>query len=166
MRTPKHDRNWVIIGKIGRPVGLKGLMLINLFSEIPKNINNFYYFNDNLGWQAISLKLIDNKIAVENILSPEQARAWTNKYIAIKRTDLPELSEKEYYLHDLIEMQVKNQQGFDFGIVTEITDFGAQPNLICQKNKQSYIIPMLESTIIHKDFHANIITVAWDEKID
>lgn len=169
MKPPKHNPDWVIIGKIGRAIGLDGLLAFNSFSEIP-NTKSFFIFDDrNNAWNEIDLTIIfgnKDKIKITNINNPEQARVYVNKYIAIKRSDLPELEPGEFYWHDLISMQVINQNNELIGHVEEIKDFGSQPNLIVIGNKKQTIIPMLDDVIISTNYSDNIIKVNWDLELD
>lgn len=169
MNPPKHNADWVIIGKIGRAIGLDGLLAFNSFSEIP-NTNSFFIYDErNNAWNQIDLTITfgnKDKIKITNINNPEQARVYVNKYIAIKRSDLPELEPGEFYWHDLIAMQVINQNNEPLGHVEEIKDFGSQPNLIVATEKKQTIIPMLDDVIISINYSDNIINVNWDLDLD
>ena len=164
MSTPSHNPDWVIIAKIGKTTGLDGSLFLNLFSDIPENISEFFVYGTD--WQPIDVVITGSqraKIQVQNFDSKESARVWTNKYIAIKRSALPKPNADEYYWHDLIGMQVINSKRKILGTVEDIKDFGAQANLMVKKNnQQSEIIPLLKDFIIEKDFSKRIIIVNWD----
>ena len=163
MPTPSHNPDWVIIAKIGKTTGLDGTLYLNLYSEIPTNISELFVYGSD--WQPIDAVITGSqraKIKIKNFNSKESARVWTNKYIAIKRSALPEPQADEYYWHDLIGMQVINSKQKKLGTVESVKDFGAQPNLIVKNNQKSEIIPLLKDFIIEKDFSKRIIVVDWD----
>lgn len=160
MQTPKHNPKWVIIGRIGRTHGVKGDLLLNIYSDSIKEFAHFYIFDDE--WQKLELEHISNsKIKIKNIDSPENAKLFTNKYLAVPRKHLPKLNTDEFYWHDLIGMKVINQDNHLLGTVQEISDYGAHPNIIIYGERQ-YIIPMTNEIIISKDFNAGSISVIWD----
>ena len=160
---PKHDPNWVIIAKIGRSFGLTGHLKLNVFSEIPESVDNFFVFIDQ--WQILEAEFVwgsNPLIKIPEYNSPEAARYWTNKFLAIPRSALPELNENEYYWHDLIGLKVINKNKENLGIVSRVESFGAQPNIIIKNNNTETIIPILDDIIITKDFSNKLITVDWD----
>lgn len=162
LKTPKHNPSWVIIGKIGRPIGLEGNLSFHTYSNVP-DVDDFYIFEEE--WEKIDIKFIPgNKplIKAKDVLTPEATRKLVNKFISVKRSDLPDLPEDEFYWHDLIQLSVYNQNNEYLGIVTEVKDFGAQANLIVEINKQINIIPLLKGIIIKTDVTNKKIIVDWD----
>lgn len=160
---PQHDPNWVIIGKLGRTIGLKGNLSFHLYSEIPDTIINFYFYDDDWKKLDLSINFEQKPLAkVNGVNEPNTAKFFTNKYIAIKRSDLPELATGEFYWHDLIEMKVINQNNKCLGKISEIQDFGAHPNMIIKSSKNTIILPLIDEVIEKKDFENKTIYVIWD----
>lgn len=164
MQAPKHDPNWVIIGRVGRTYGLHGKLVFHLFGDPLPDIDNYYIYSNKWSLAELSIEFSTKpKIKFTNYNSPEEAKIFTNKYIAVARNDLPQLCDNEFYWHDLIGMKVVNNNLEELGIVDSINNHGAQPNLVI-KNEKIYLIPMIDQVVINKDFTNRIITVDWDLK--
>lgn len=159
----------IIVGRFGRPHGIKGFITVHSFTEPRDNILRYtdWHAYINRQWQPLKLlrvEINDKSILalVEGYKEREQAAALTNVEIAVDRAQLPSLEEGEYYWHDLIGMQVVNQQGLLLGTVVEIMPTGANDVLVVEGNKR-YLVPYLLDKFI-SDINTNqrTITVDWD----
>ena len=162
--------DWVIIGRFGRPHGLKGFVAVNSFTDPHDNILRYTDWHGliNQKWQPLTLGNIEinNKsilAKVEGYSAREQVAALTNIDIAIKRQQLPELKTNEFYWHQLLDMQVVNVRGVDLGQLVEIMSTGSNDVLVVM-GKKRHLIPYLpEVVVINIDEDKKIITVDWDE---
>ena len=159
----------IIIGRFGRPHGIKGLVTVISFAEPRENILRYmpWYISTNQEWQPIKLLHVEvnNKsilAQVDGYHEREQVARLTNIDIAVAREQLPELQPGEYYWHQLMGMSVINQQGLVLGTVTEIMPTGANDVLVVVGDKR-YLIPyLIGSFIIQVDANQRQITVDWD----
>lgn len=161
--------DWVVIGRFGRPHGLKGFVSVHSFTYPRENIlgyQNWYAFINNQ-WQALTLLQIEARsktliVQVQGFSDRDTAAELTNVDIAIRNEDLPVLGPDEYYWHDLIGMTVINQKGQLFGKVLEVIATGSNDVLVIEGEKR-YLIPYLPGQFIleiNKDLGQ--ITVDWD----
>ncbi len=162
--------DWVIIGRFGRPHGIKGFVSIVSFTEPRENIINYanwHFFDNHNQWQAItSLKTeINNKFIlakIEGYDTREQVGSLTNRNIAINRAQLKKLAPNEYYWHQLIGMTVVNQADEPIGIVGDIMATGSNDVLIVTGNRRVLIPFLLGDVILAVDELRRVITVEWD----
>lgn len=163
------DSAWVVIGRFGRPHGIKGLVTVHSFTEPRDNIFRYHDWHIfiNQAWQPIKLLHLDmnNKsilAQVDGYQEREDVARLTNIDIAINRNQLPELKQGEYYWHQLVGMQVVNQEGVAMGTVVEIMPTGANDVLVVMGEKR-HLIPYLQGRhVLHVDDTHRIITVDWD----
>lgn len=164
-----NSTDWVVIGRFGRPHGIKGFVTINSFTDPRENILQYHDWHVYLAkqWQPLKLFNIESNVKlilaqVEGYQTREQVATLTNADIAVNRSQLPSLTPGEYYWHELIGMQVVNNQGYVFGKVTEIMPTGANDVLVVEGEKR-YLIPYLPGQFI-VDINADkqIITADWD----
>jgi 16S rRNA processing protein RimM len=88
--------------------------------------------------------------------------ALVSSEIAIDRGQLPVAKEGEFYWHDLINMQVINQQDEMLGVVTELLETGANDVLVVEADKQRYLIPYVRDVYIKDvDIELGVIRVDW-----
>ena len=161
--------NWIVVGRFGRPHGIKGFVTVHSFTDPADNILRYtdwhVYLNNQ--WQAVKLLCVEvnNKTIIAQIEGyPERevVSRLTNAEIAVQKNQLPELDPGEYYWHQLVGMNVINQKGESFGKVIELMPTGANDVLVVQGEKK-HLIPYLPGLyVINIDDSQKIITVEWD----
>lgn len=164
----KHE-DWIIIGRFGRPHGIKGLVTVHSFTDPRDNILSYSDWHAflNANWQPVKLLSahVHNKTIVaqiEGFPERESVALLTNIEIAINKNQLPPLESGEYYWHQLIGMTVINQQGQLFGKVSEVMPTGSNDVLVVQGEKKHLIPYLLDQFIININDNTQTITVDWD----
>ena len=161
--------DWVVIGKFGRPHGIKGLISVISFTDPRENILNYSGWHAYINKQWQPLKMLDltsnskNIIAkVEGYIEREDLAYLTNIEIGIKSEQLPVLDDGEFYWNQLIGMEVVTVEGVLLGQVTELLSTGANDVLVIAGEKR-HLIPYLPGkSIIKVNDSQRIITVDWD----
>lgn len=164
-----NDSDWVVIGRFGKPHGIKGLITVVSFTEPRDNILHYTDWHARISnkWQPLTLLHIEmnNKFIltqVEGYREREDVGRLTNTDIAVKREQLPTLQQGDYYWHQLLGMQVVNQQGALLGKVTEMLPTGANDVLVVM-GEQRHLIPYLPGlTVTEVNEGQRVITVDWD----
>jgi len=99
---------------------------------------------------------------LEGVEDRDQARALLDADIAIERSQLVDASPGEYYWHDLIGLDVCNQQNEILGQVKELLETGANDVLVVE-GKHRILIPFInECYVLEIDLENSIIRVDWD----
>lgn len=164
-----NQDNWLIIGRFGKPHGIKGFVTVHSFTEPRDNIlkyTNWHAFINNK-WQAIKLLCAEVQskaiiAQIEGYPERETVAGLTNIEIAVQQEQLEELKPGEYYWHQLIGMNVINTQGQSFGKVVEIIPTGSNDVLVAQGEKR-HLIPYLPGQfVLDVDTTKQLITVDWD----
>ena len=163
------QESWIVIGRFGRPHGIKGFVTVHSFTEPRDNILRYtdWHAFINHEWQPIKLLSVEvqNKsivALVEGYPERELVARLTNIEIAVQRTQLEELEPGEYYWHQLVGMKVINLKGESFGEVTEILPTGANDVLVV-KGEKRHLIPYLPGQfVLDVNISQRLITVDWD----
>lgn len=164
-----NQEHWVIIGRFGRPHGIKGFVTVHSFTEPRDNILRYtdWHAYVNKQWQPIKLLCVETHdkgivAQVEGYPEREAVARLTNSDIAVHKDQLAKLEPGEYYWHQLIGMSVVNDQGQSFGKVIEVIPTGANDVLVVQGEKR-YLIPYLPGQfILDINDSQQLITVDWD----
>lgn len=159
----------MVIGRFGRPHGIKGFVTVHSFTEPRENILAYSRWHALIQKQRQPLKLLHIEVQVKSIIARvegyderELAAKLTNVDILVPATELPVLPSGEYYWHQLVGMRVINEQGKIFGEVSEVMSTGSNDVLVVQGDKR-YLIPYLrDHFILDIDDNQKIITVDWD----
>jgi len=165
-----NEPEWVTLGRMGRPQGLKGLIRVISFTEPEFAILDYlpWHIQTKDQWlplDVVSFKLQNQKILVNvtGLTDRDHIAELTNCNVGIIQDQLPALSSGEYYWHELTHMQVVNKSGAELGRVAQILSTGSNDVLIVQ-GKKRYLIPYIQEIyIVSVNPVQRQITVDWDE---
>ncbi len=152
-----NQANWIVIGRFGRPHGIKGFLTVHSFTEPRDNIlryTNWHAFLTNQ-WKPITLLCVETHskaiiAKVEGYPDRELVTQLTNVEIAVQKSQLAQLDAGEYYWHQLV------------GTVVEILPTGANDVLIVQGEKKHFIPYLPGQFVIDIDNSQQVITVDWE----
>lgn len=138
MKTPspsEHESNAiVVIGKLGRPYGVRGWLALQSFTDPAGNILTYQPWCIQSGQNSDWVKVADFQAKPHNdgfiaqingIEDRDEAAGLTGSFIGVSRQAIDALEEDEYLWHDLIGCNVTNLQGVEVGIVRELMETGA-----------------------------------------
>ncbi len=143
--------NKIDVGKVVNVRGIRGELKIlphtnveNLFSAIKK-----IYIGDEL-FKIIQVKSIKNcvGITVEGIDTPEKAREYVHKTVFAEEMDMPAVGENEYYIKDIIGINVYDTEDNLLGTLSEVYFTGANDvyEILCENGKKA-LIPAVKEFI-------------------
>jgi 16S rRNA processing protein RimM len=165
----KSSDEFVVVGKIGAPYGIKGWVKIHSFTEWTTDIFDYvpWYLEEAGYWKAF--EIVNGKehgkaliVKLAGFDTPEQVRVLTGKKIAINRTQLPPLKKNEYYWRDLIGLTVINQHGAVLGTISHLLETGSNDVLVV-KNDKEHAIPYLPgSVVVSVDLVNREMRVIWE----
>jgi len=165
----QNAKSIVIIGCFGRPVGVRGFLKLNSYTDPKENIFQFlpWQVKKNNAWQEAQIENFnDERVKIAGINDRELAATFTNCLIGVARSKLPSLPKHEYYWVDLIGLKVINKENVNFGTVSQVFATGANDILVVDNNsgtkKQQRLIPYLKHVILSVDLAKKLITVDWD----
>ncbi|MDP3705585.1 MAG: ribosome maturation factor RimM [Legionellaceae bacterium] len=164
-----NDNSWIVIGRFGRPQGLKGFIRVISFTEPQQNIVSYtpWYIKLDGAWQPVKLLEIEKHskfilVQVDGYQQREQVSLLTNIDIVVQRAKLPSLPPGDYYWHELTGMKVVNKEGLLLGDVTDIVATGSNDVLVVVGEKRHLIPYLLGEYVINIDDNQRLITVDWD----
>jgi len=159
----------VIVGKFGRPQGVKGHVRVISFTEPRENILDYTDWSMKLRGMWHDIKYKDARITPQHLITRlegyttrEHVAELTNVSIAVPKTVLPKLKSGAFYWHQLVGMHVVHEQGEALGVVDSIFATGSNDVLVVLGKKRR-LIPYLMDDVIQKiDTDRGVITVCWD----
>jgi len=176
------DDEKLIVGKISGVFGVKGWVKVFSETEPRENIVSYspWLIDVNKQWQSV--KIVSGKkhgkaviAQLDGINDRDQAEALQGARIAIYSSQLPQTTDSEFYWRDLKGLRVVNPTGFDFGVVVDILETGANDVLVVHsgsadkqtdKNKSvpvEYLIPYIwQQVVLNVDLQAGLLKVDWE----
>ena len=165
----------IYLGKITGVFGIKGWLKIQSFTSPPENILNYpSWIIDNQGiedlYSVTQGRKHNNKIIVklEKIDDRTTAEFLINSKIQILRSDLPKLSNENYYWSDLEGLRVLNSEDKVIGRIESLIETGANDVMVVNTSKDERIlIPFVMHEVIKEvNIELNYVKVDWPIKSD
>jgi len=164
-RSVNTDEELVAVGRVRRPTGIKGALLVEVYSGDPNRfaVGEFVIVNDSEFEIVDTGKSGDSaKLTFASIDSIEKAQQFRDSEIFVPAEALPENPPGVYYHYELMGISVETIDGQQLGTLTEILETGSNDVFIVtpksepgSKKPTEILIPVLDGVIVtvDKDSH-------------
>ena len=165
---------YVELGKIVGVWGVKGWIKLHSYTRNRVDIaqySTWYLQEPRKKAEPVAIDVINCREQAQGIVAQldgvvdrDQAMAMSGQKIFVKKSDLPELPEGEFYWQQLIGLTVKNEAAV-IGTVQSILETGANDVLVCKNTEQGkadVLIPYTDEAVLEIDVEAGTILVDWD----
>ena len=164
----------VVVGRIGRPYGVKGWVHLQSYTEPSRNLIEYRPWlitgSSRQGWEQ--LDCVDVRDYRESfvglfadITDRSQAANLSGLNLGVPLETLPEPNSGEYYWHQLIGLPVVNEDKVMLGNVTKLMPTGANDVLVVRSETGERLIPFVASTVDSVNLDDSIL-VRWSEDWD
>ncbi|MBT3594070.1 MAG: 16S rRNA processing protein RimM [Hellea sp.] len=160
----KQDK-YICIAAVAGAFGVKGEIKLKTFTDKPESIMSYgslLSIDGEILLTPQSYKSLKGGLALmcKEIVTRDQAEALKSTKLYVKRNCLPKTEEDEFYLIDLIGMEVKTVDGKRMGSVVGTEDFGAGVLLeIKPKDSVSFYQPFTKDAVPKIDIHLKRIVI-------
>jgi 16S rRNA processing protein RimM len=108
----------------------------------------------------------DAVVRFKEIQSPEEAETLRGVYVAVLSEDRAVLPDDQFYMDDLMGLDVETLEGKKLGVIDEIMEGPANAVLVVKKDGRETLVPALKSMIRKIDLKAKQVLVDLPEEID
>ncbi len=160
----------ILLGVLGRPHGVRGLMHVLSFADPPENLAAYGPLCDERGaW--FSLRLTGGGLAEvarieagRRVLLTGRAEAerLVNTKLFLPRERLPAPEPDEFYLADLVGLEACDAAGGALGRVRAVHDYGAGASL----EIGALLVPFTRAAVPEIDLAAGRVTVVPPAELD
>lgn len=155
------------IGKIVNAVGLKGEVKVYNYSdseEVYERTPKIYAGDRLLKVENVRMQKNMVILKLSGIDDRNAAEAAKGTELFITEADLPELPEGQFYIRDLIGMEVEEQGGSFHGVVTDVLQNTAQDIFEVKRDDgKTVLIPKVDAFVQKIDGKERLITVTLIE---
>lgn len=123
--------NPILMGIIGAPHGIKGQCRVKSFAGDPEALGDYgtLYAEDGRAFDVKDIRMAKNVVVVtfEQVKDRTMAETLNGVELFIDRSQMPDdiLDEDEFYIEDLVGMDVLDDKGVRIGAVSAMHNFGA-----------------------------------------
>lgn len=161
-----------MIGKIIKPKGIKGDIVVKLLTDFPGRIkrNTILYLQENLSENSkLSIEKIVlagdiAKIKFIEVNTRNKAEELKGSFLFIPSCKSPKLSADSYWVHQIIGLDVYNKNGQYLGKIEEILRTKANDIYVVKKKvdsgkKKEYLIPAIKKVVKKIDLSSNKMVI-------
>jgi len=146
--------SYIAVGKIAQPYGLQGYVKIFAYSEIPERFFDLktVYIESDFGMRGLIVEDVQlhNQVVVlklQGIDSREMAQTLTMQEVWVPEDQKIELPEDDYFIHDLLGLQVFDVDGLFVGELVDVLQGGGNDVYQVQKGEAEILIPAVSAFI-------------------
>lgn len=156
----------VLLGEIGRPHGVRGLVRVRAFTAEPEGLVAYGPLTDESGARRFSLELLAEDLArIEGVTDRDAAARLTGTRLYVPRDALPPIEDPdEFYLSDLEGLAAFTEAGDPLGRVRAVEDHGAGAFLVLEGPPER-LIPFTRAAVPAVDLAGGRITVVLPAEI-
>jgi 16S rRNA processing protein RimM len=98
-------------------------------------------------------------LALREVQGKDAADALRGQLVCVTRADLPPLDEDEFYLVDLVGIQVNDAAGKRIGSVVEVIEYPSVNCLVVESDEGRREVPHLPRYVLSLDMSARVVVV-------
>lgn len=148
---------YIKIGQIVNTHALKGDLKVNMYTENLDDIKKYSYIyldlddkKEKFEIEKIRFSKKQVLLKLKNINHINDAEKLKDKYIYINEEQLLKnnpLQDNEYYIKDLIGLNVLDQEGINIGKITEVLELNTDVYIVKNKEGKEILIPAIKRFI-------------------
>lgn len=152
----------VLIGTIGRPHGVRGLLRVQSHATPPSAIVRYGALNDAAG-RAYRLALVSEGVMpvvrIDGVPDRDAAARLTGTKLYADRAAFAPEAEDEFYHADLIGLRAEDPSGHPLGTVTAVEDYGAGAMLSIAREGSEVLLPFTRAAVPVVDIKGGRVVV-------
>jgi 16S rRNA processing protein RimM len=167
IRANRHPTR-VLLGVIGRPHGVRGLVHVTSYTDPPEALARYSPLTDDKGrqfafrWHGENIAEL-TQLPATKIIGRTAAERLVNTRLYVTRDQLPAPSPEEFYIADLIGLTATDPDGRPLGRIIAIHDYGAGASL---ETETGLLVPFTRAAVPNIDLTTRRITITPPTPID
>ena len=166
MVGPGDWEQMVLVGRIARPHGLRGQVVVNPETDFPERRfapGSVLWIDLDDGPTAMTVRDFRLQggrpvIGLEGTSRIEDVESWGGRELRVPETTLAVLPEGVYYEHQLVGCAVETTDGHPVGTVSRVE--GGGPRLVVTGPRGDILVPLAQEICVDIDVAARRIRVA------
>ena len=163
----------VHLATIGAPFGVKGAFRLKTFTEHPKSVLSYGSLFDNTGkvytFQMLRVEEPSTLVVKESsVMDRTDAQKLRGTKLYVFKENLPSstppvdhtIQEDTFYQHELLGINVVEENGASIGEVTSVENYGASDILIIKTQNGEKQAPFIKDAVLSVDLSKGILVLA------
>lgn len=162
-----HDLEWLIVGRVIKPHGVHGEVLVEIITDFPERMKAGHRFG--LGASDGPEELLEVHtiryhkgrwlLAVKGVRDRETIESWRGRFLFLPEQTLEELPEGFYYEHHLVGLQCESVEGDPLGEVVGFDPGEGQSRLLVRREGREFLVPYVPEIVTNVDLDRGVATL-------
>lgn len=172
LQRPRPE--YLVLGEILRPHGVRGELRMRIITDFPERLQQLdvVYLASSLDSDRVRPYELESVrfhqeyalLQFKEIENRDTADLLRGQLVLIDLASAVPLDEDEYYLYEIIGLQVRTEDGQSLGHITDILETGANDVYILHSEKfGELLVPAHDETIIDINFDEEVVTMRLPE---
>ncbi len=138
----------VVVGSCGKAHGIRGEVAV--FTQMPEIFEPGIQFQSDRGTLTVAAARAHKGhliVVFEEIPDRNSAEAVRNLELRLDEADRPDLSEGEFWVSDLVGLEVRARQGGQLGIVSSVITSDLQDRLVVDTGRGQVEVPFVPELV-------------------
>jgi 16S rRNA processing protein RimM len=160
----RPEPRFLAIGRVARPFGVRGELRVDLLTDYPEQLGRLdtvYIGADARPFRVEAVRLHKDAalFRLDGVEDRDAADQLRGALVQIPREEAVPLEEGEFYEHQIVGMEVVEEDGTYLGKVTELISTGANDVLLVVGPAGELLLPVIEEVIVDIDLDADRMLV-------
>ncbi len=157
---------YLAVGRITTAHSLKGEVRVELHTDFPERFvpGMVVYIGESLAEYRVDyarphkLQLL---VKLDGVDTRNEAEALGREWLFIPETDVVDLEDDTYWVHDIIGLQVQTEEGQELGVISEVLFTGANEVYVIKAldSERELLVPAIADVVQQVDLAAKRMTV-------
>ncbi len=165
--APDPPDGWLVVAEIGPPHGLRGEVVARLSGVGPEEIREI---------EGLVLRWADGRerptrvvrarprkvgwiLEIEGVRNRTESEGCRDAVLLASRDELPAPGEDEWYVADLVGMQVETEDGERLGVLDEVLQLPANDVFVVRGKRGEILLPVTEEVVREVEVEAGRVKV-------
>ena len=157
---PAADREWLIVGRVGKPHGVHGDVLVDITTDFPERLTDGLRFGlgqaDGPTEFHETFRVRYHKgcwlLSVAGLRDRTTVETWRGRFLFLPALALEELPEGYYYEHHLAGLECVSTAGEALGTITAVDPgAGGQTRLVVRRGHRDFLVPYVPEIVREVD---------------
>jgi 16S rRNA processing protein RimM len=163
--SPSGEPVYLVVGFLRRPHGVTGEIILDVHTEFPERLKAGKRLFVGGKYQPITLTNSRGHakgllVKLKGFNTPEEVGQFRNQWVYVKASDEPALPEGKYYHHQLIGLQVVDENDIPLGELTEVLVTGANDVYVVKDaSDRELLLPAIPPVILDVDLGRRLMKV-------
>ena len=159
------EPEFLVVGKLGKPHGIHGEIVMDIYTDFPERLQpgEIVYIGPQFQLLEISKRRPHSRgllVSFAGYQTREKIAELRNLIVQVLTVDRPQLPQGEYYRHQVLGLQVVDENETSLGRITAILETGANDVYVIKGDDGSEVlIPAVESVVQDIDLEGNQVRV-------